>query len=318
MIIFSGDDGAAVLDAGGLEHRLPGPSGDPVWDPAANRAIAVTGSTNNGIVLLRRRADRWTVRSRRIRDGRDSSALLSPDGRLLAYTKWGTAQPHLEVTDRSGHVRSFPMRTAKGRWWQPVSWLSPTILIVELVRTGELLAWNLRRDGVWRFLAASRVARAVGVGVDGTGWSWSAKRRYFAAPVTIRGRNVVVIGSSSGRIVRVLPTPGSYSIPVWSPTRPELAWIAGDARVPGTSRLVRYGMTSGTRTVIASGVPNSWWPAWSPHGDWLLVSGDDETSNGRPTWLFVSRDGRSIITYPGLGGWPRWATPTADIHMPMC
>jgi hypothetical protein len=35
-------------------------------------------------------------------------------------------------------------------------------------------------------------------------------------------------------------------------------------------------------------------------------------------WLFVSRDGLRAVERPGLGSFPRWATPGVGVHIVVC
>jgi hypothetical protein len=320
IVSLSGDMG--VVDAQGSVRRLSQVFGDPVRDPLHSGGVLVVPSSFGGAFpFFGGERDRW-IRVGRWDVGPGYNARISPDGRWVAYKVFrrGRETPLVQAARRGSGVRAtFPLAAVTPGSWEPISWASTGRVIVAR-QGGDLFVWDVGTGVVRLFLGSSELSEALpgasNISLsDGWGLSWSTDRRYFAVSMDWRqdGRqhSGIMIGSASGAILGVIPTRGSSLIPTWSPARAELAWVetaSGDR----PARLYGFDMTTGQRRLVASGVPSAWWPAWSPHGDWLLVAPFEGT------WLFVSRDGERRLSYPSLGAFPRWASPGTDIQMPVC
>jgi hypothetical protein len=313
-ILASGPEVLVVTARGRIRTVYSGTGyADAYWDPGSNKGIIVKDPSSNATLEFSKSGDRW-VRTGRWRIGPDYYARISPDGRWMAYSKFrhGRQTKTVRIQDRAGHVIDSPLLG-----YQVVSWTSDGRVILQA--PSGWVVWDPETGSVRSFLADEDLAESLGVpggndvGLDGTRISWSADGRYFASSASWgqgkRWRGALVIGTVGGTILRVVPVRVWGLTPTWSPVRPEVAF-SGDRH-----QLFVLDVVTGRSTLVLRRARATWWAAWSPRGDWLLLADSDAKD---PNWLFVSRYGRRRVEYPSLGDYPRWASPGADAIMQVC
>jgi WD40 repeat protein len=320
-ILFSTERGVGVLDPYGLVTEFgEWEAADAVWDPLHPGHILVNAYTD-GPPRLRefRRTDSGWIRIGRWPTGYGQLSEISGDGRWFAHNVFvdGRETWTIRVAGRHGTVRDLATDHLEVVAWTPngrvlLSGWSPRRLHVWDPFDGDLAAI----DPNWG-LASELPAEARAPELSVHQLSWSADGRFFAAPAwwTEHGDPAagVAIGSASTGVFKVIPVGRGDTVPVWSPSRPEVAYVTSWGHVARSGELHTYDAATGEDTLIRRHVPNPWWVAWSPGGDWMLL--DDQA---RGDWLFVSRNGLRAVEHPSLGSFPRWATPGAGIHIIVC
>jgi hypothetical protein len=323
-ILFLAGQGesVAVIRSNGRVESVASAPGDLAWDPAVRGAVIVrtTATPHVQTRLFERRHGRW-VRTRRWRAGADYYGRLSPDGRWMVSNAFrhGQEQTTIHAIRRDGRERVFP-----GSGGHPLSWTPDGggVLIDAGPETG-LVRWDIASGAVRSFLTEDRVVAAIPGAADAylddaNGLSWSplggyfVTRLYWMTKERPRSHSGILVGSSSGEVVSVVPLHRwTVTIPTWSPVRPEFVFYDKRHRL-GRGTLFRFDLRTRRRYVVIRHAPETWWVAWSPRGDWMLLSAYHRD------WLFVSRDGRRRVRYPMEGEFPRWATPGPEILMPVC
>jgi hypothetical protein len=321
-ILFSAGPGIGVLAPDGLATLFgTWDVADAVWDPLHLGHILVNPYTNDLPRLMEfrpsdggwRRVARWTT-------GYGETSEISPDGRFLAYNVFvhGRETWQVRVASRDGLVRELGSPGL-----EPVSWTPGGRVLLSGWDPRRLYAWDPFAETVdaldpdWGLASkVPRGSRSPELGLSQM--SWSAVGGYFAAPAIWKedgaDRSGVAIGSASDGVTAVIPS-GQFgeSVPVWSPSGSELAFVVPRGHTKQSGALHVYDASTGKDEIVRQHVATPWWVAWSPSGDWMLL--DDEDGH---TWVFVSRDGRRMVQYPELGTFPRWASPGIGIHIVVC
>jgi Tol biopolymer transport system component len=254
------------------------------------------------------------------RIGPDYYARLSPDGRWMAYSPFRHQHQTnaVQIQDLHGHVVRFPLPG-----YVAVSWTPDGRVVLD--RAGNLITWDPSSGAIRQFMTVEALSEVLDAPSgttawleDGQGLSWSADGRYFAVGAQWgqgrRNHEAVLIGEAGGRIVRVVATSDWFGFPTWSPVRDEIAYLQTSDH-GRRRRLYVVDARTGARTLVRAQIPDVTWVAWSPEGTWLLLP--EHTMKVR-RWLFVSRWSGRTIEYPYLGDIPRWASPGADVLMPVC
>jgi hypothetical protein len=320
-ILFSTGQGVGVLDADGTQTAFGKWSiADAFWDPVHPGHILVNRYTDGpkGLRQYRETADGWRV-VRTWPAGYGSESQISPDGRWFAYNVFvgGRSTGTVRVAGRHGFVRSI-----EGRRLVAVSWTPDNQIILGHWDGSGLLLWDPFRDVLRSFtldrnLASRLPADARRTDLDAGRMSWSSDGRFFAAPAHWREHKKfqggVAIGSRDRGILKVIPTGRGWGAPTWSPTLPEIAFVVSSKYEDPAAALHLYNAKTGHHSVLRRGVPDPYWVAWSPGGDWMLL---DDPEDDR--WLFVSRGTGQTVEYPWLGSYPRWAEPGLGLHIFVC
>jgi hypothetical protein len=320
-ILFSTDTGMGVVGADGSRTQFGTPDvADGYWDPLHRGHILVDPFTDGPSKLNEylqtpggwRAIRRWPV-------GYGEFTQVSLDGRWFAYNVFvkGKMTGTIRVAGRDGSVRSFQGHRVTVEAWTPEN----RVILRHWDGSG-LVVWDPFRDTLrpftlGRYLLSRLPDGASRVDLDVSRISWSTDGRFYAAPThwwekkTFEGG--VAIGSRAGGIVKVIPTGRAWGAPTWSPTEPEVAFVSSSRYRDPAASLHVFNAATGPNALIRRGVPDPYWVAWSPAGDWMLLDDPD-----RNRWLFVSRDGDQTVAYPWLGSSPRWAERSIGIHMFVC
>ncbi|MFN2590698.1 MAG: hypothetical protein ABR518_07995 [Actinomycetota bacterium] len=320
-IVFLAARGIGVLDPDGVMTTFGRwEAADAYWDPLHRSRILVNPYTGGPPRLreFRRDGSKWRE-VRRWPTGYGLLSAISPSGTHLAYSVFehGRQTWTIRVSGRDGSVRDL----ATDRL-EPVSW-TPSGRVL-------LSGWGPRRLEVWHpfhgtvasldptwGLREQLPSSARGIDLDVFHLSWSSDGRFFAAPAYWRvdgvSKRAVAVGSSARGVFEVIPTGKADTVPTWSPKASELSYTTANGYPKQSSVLHVYDPSTGQDVVIRRGVPDSWWVAWSPQGDWMLLDDD-----GQAEWLFVSRHEGTVVRRDRLGSFPRWASPGVDLHIWVC
>jgi len=327
-ILFSGDGVGVLAHDGTVTGFGHWNAVDAFWDPLHPRDILVNPYTNR---------DRQRIREYRLVSGRwqsvgswpaaDSlSTAISADGKWFAYNVFakGRETRTIRVAGRDGTVRD--LRTTERL--AVVSWAPDGRVVLSGPGPSDLSIWD-PFSGSGRLVPIDwNLDGRLPPGIEDAeletlDLAWSADGRFFAARVSWPERKTyetgMAVGSTSKGILKVIPTGWSDTVPTWSPVRPEVAYMTA-RRYPPRASLHIFDPVTGRDTMIRHHVPNPWWVAWSPRGDWLLLDDEGGVDEGGQSgrWLFISRDGRRTVAYPWLGSFPRWASPDLDLKVPVC
>lgn len=300
-----------MVAAHGRTHTFGPRQSFGYWNPAHRGNVLVTDLNDPSRLLTYRvGASGWEVR--REQPLGSTISYFSPEGRRLVYTPYrgGHVRPGLiRIEDRrTGATQTFP---APGLG--PMGW-SPDDRVVAFTESGgDVVLWTPGSDPLpiaERSELTDLLPSVRNVGFDGPP-IWSRDGSMFALRAYWRrGEGSAIVVGTLGGIDRIIRVGRGYaSIPTWSPTRDEIAFVvSGDGRrAYRRARLVVYDVTRGQRTVLAAPVSDPWWVSWSPRGNWLLI---DHWTQLR-SWLFVSRATGRQVRYPNLGGFPRWCCPSS-------
>ncbi len=235
-------------------------------------------------------------------EGTEYNPDWSPDGAVLAYTRWSGSDADVYVLDQAtGTARALiesPAYDADPDW-------SPD---------GGHVLFVSDREGsraVYRFsLADGSVERLSGSGVTDISPEYSPDGRSIAFARTAPGetsRSAVMVAAADGAGARAV-TPGTSqdALPTWSPDGTTIAFHRCD---DGRCALWLVGADgTGERPILQDENDNRW-PAWSPDGQWIAFTrrvGEGPTD----IWL-VRPDGsesRRVTRWPGADEGATWRT----------
>lgn len=208
-----------------------------------------------------------------------------PNGRVLAYSRYGAAGTHIRLHDLETGNQRVVRATPEGLNITPA--FSPD---------GNQLLWATNRDGGTEIVAASldNLASArrvtVGRGTDNTSPSFSPDGRRIAFMSGRAGQPEVYISDSDGTNVQLLTefTYGGSSYrasPAWSP---DGRLIAYQATAGGFQIMVLNLRDRAVKQLTSEGVNED--PSWAPDGRHLVFT--SSRSGVRQLWVIDTESGR--------------------------
>jgi TolB protein len=268
---------------------------------ARSRALFVRGS------------DVWMVDSdganqRQITRGAlTMSPAWHPNGRMIAYSRYGSAGTRIELHDLETGSRRIVRATPEGLNITPA--FSPD---------GQHLVWATNREGGTEIVAASLANLAsarrvtVGRGTDNTSPSFSPDGRKIAFMSGRAGQPEVYISDSDGTNVQLLTefTFGGTSYrasPAWSP---DGRLIAYQATAGGFQIMVLNLRDRAVKQLTSAGVNED--PSWAPDGRHIVFTSN--RSGVQQLWVIDSESGRlRQLTHAAgarLADWSPYLAPT--------
>lgn len=268
-------------------------------------------------VLFVRGSDVWIVDSdganqRQITRGAlTMSPAWHPNGRMIAYSRYGPAGTHIELHDLEAGSRRIVRATPEGLNITPA--FSPD---------GRQLVWSTARDGGTEIVAASLANLAsarrvtVGRGTDNTSPSFSPDGRKIAFMSGRAGQPEVYISDSDGTNVQLLTefTFGGTSYrasPAWSPDGRLIAYQA----TAGGFQIMVLNLRDRTVKQLTSESANED-PSWAPDGRHLVFT--SSRTGVKQLWVIDTESGRlRQLTHAAgarLADWSPYLTPTHSIE----
>lgn len=228
--------------------------------------------------------------------GQDDAPAVSPDGRLIAFTRLLDGRERIYIGGRNGELAT-PAPGSGGNDRHP-AW-SPD---------GRWLAFASDRNGDWDIYVMSTDGsrlRNISRHPARDEWpTWSPDGRHLAFESDRSGMPNIWIVANDGTDVRALSNDSAVRRqPTWSPGGQQLAFVAGEA----AERLCVTDLTGGVWWCLAG--PGSYAaPAWSPSGQNLAYA-----TRGFAGWeLFIipasGGEPRNVSRHPGLNMTPAWAS----------
>lgn len=242
-------------------------------------------------VLFVRRTDVWMVDSdganqrQLTRGALTMSPVWHPDGRTIAYSRYGEAGTRIELHDLATGVRRVVPATPEGLNITPA-----------FSRDGEHLAWATTREGGTEIVSVSMANLAlarrvtVGRGTDNTSPSFSPDGRRIAFMSGRAGQPQVYISDSDGTNVQLL-TEFSYgstsyrASPAWSP---DGRLIAYQAMAGGFQIMVLNLRDRAVKQLTSEGINED--PSWAPDGRHLVFT--STRSGVQQLWVVDTESGR--------------------------
>ena len=277
------------------------------------RWITGTKGMSRSRIAFVRGSDVWIVDS----DGANQRQLTRgaltlspawhPNGRLIAYSRYGTAGTRIELHDLQTGVRRVVRATPEGLNITPA--FSPD---------GRYLFWATNREGGTEIVAASlddlTSARrvTVGRGTDNTSPTFSPDGRKIAFMSGRAGQPEVYISDSDGTNVHLLTefTMGGRSYrasPAWSP---DGRLIAYQSTAGGFQIMVLNLRDRAVKQLTSEGVNED--PAWAPDGRHIVFT--SSRSGVKQLWVIDSESGRlRQLTHAAgarLADWSPYLAPT--------
>jgi hypothetical protein len=159
---------------------------------------------------------------------------------------------------------------------------------------------------------------ATHLGFDPGQLAWSNRGSAFALPASYRigghPEGGLVVGRGTHAQAFVPTGTARPGVPTWAHDGGSFADLLFPAR--GLPSLVVFDAANRLPRVVLRDAPAASWAAWSPTDAWLLVA-----DNAGKRWVFARADGTGSVSYPGLGGFPRWCCPPSPpitTAMPTC
>lgn len=242
-------------------------------------------------VLFVRRTDVWIVDSdganqrQLTRGALTMSPAWHPNGRTIAYSRYGEAGTSIELHDLMTGARRAVRATPEGLNITPA-----------FSRDGQNLIWATARDGGTEIVSASManltLARrvTVGRGTDNTSPTFSPDGRRIAFMSGRAGQPQVYISDSDGTNVQLL-TEFSYgstsyrASPAWSP---DGRLIAYQARAGGFQIMVLNLRDRAVKQLTSAGVNED--PSWAADGRHLVFT--STRSGVQQLWVIDTESGR--------------------------
>ena len=242
-------------------------------------------------VLFVRGSDVWIVDSdganqrQLTRGALTMSPAWHPNGKLIAYSRYGAAGTRIELHDLETGTRRVVRATPEGLNITPA--FSPD---------GQQLLWATNREGGTEIVSASLANLAsarrvtVGRGTDNTSPSFSPDGRRIAFMSGRAGQPEVYISDSDGTNVQLLTefTLGGTSYrasPAWSP---DGRLIAYQATAGGFQIMVLNLRDRAVKQLTSEGVNED--PSWAPDGRHLVFT--SSRSGVKQLWVIDSESGR--------------------------
>ncbi len=265
-------------------------------------------------VLFVRGGDVWIVDSdganqRQITRGAlTMSPAWHPNGRMIAYSRYGEAGTRIELHDLETGARRVVRATPEGLNITPA--FSPD---------GGSLVWATTREGGTEIVTASLANLAaarrvtVGRGSDNTSPSFSPDGRKIAFMSGRAGQPEVYISDSDGTNVQLLTefTFGGTSYrasPAWSP---DGRLIAYQASAGGFQIMVLNLRDRSVKQLTSAGVNED--PSWAPDGRHIVFTSN--RSGVQQLWVIDSESGRlRQLTHAAgarLADWSPYLAPTS-------
>lgn len=253
--------------------------------------ITGTRGMSRSRIAFTRGSDVWIVDSdganqrQLTRGALTMSPAWHPNGRVIAYSRYGAAGTHIQLHDLATGNRRTVRATPEGLNITPA--FSPD---------GLQLLWATNRDGGTEIVAASldNLASArrvtVGRGTDNTSPSFSPDGRRIAFMSGRAGQPEVYISDSDGTNVQLLTefTYGGKSYrasPAWSP---DGRLIAYQATAGGFQIMVLNLRDRSVKQLTSEGVNED--PAWAPDGRHLVFT--SSRSGVSQLWVIDTESGR--------------------------
>jgi len=264
-------------------------------------------------VLFVRGSDVWIVDSdganqRQITRGALTlSPAWHPNGRMIAYSRYGEAGTRIELHDLESGARRVVRATPEGLNITPA--FSPD---------GRSVVWATNRGGGTEIVAASLANLAsarrvtVGRGTDNTSPSFSPDGRKIAFMSGRAGQPEVYISDSDGTNVQLLTefTIGGTSYrasPAWSP---DGRLIAYQATAGGFQIMVLNLRDRSVKQLTSAGVNED--PSWAPDGRHIVFTSN--RSGAQQLWVIDAESGRlRQLTHAAgarLSDWSPYLAPT--------
>ncbi|MGI8619482.1 MAG: hypothetical protein ACR2L6_10395 [Gemmatimonadaceae bacterium] len=242
-------------------------------------------------VLFVRGSDVWIVDSdganqrQLTRGALTMSPAWHPNGRMIAYSRYGAAGTRIELHDLETGARRVVRATPEGLNITPA--FSPD---------GRQLLWATNRDGGTEIVSASLANLAlarrvtVGRGTDNTSPTFSPDGRRIAFMSGRAGQPEVYISDSDGTNVQLLTefTFGGTSYrasPAWSP---DGRLIAYQATAGGFQIMVLNLRDRAVKQLTSESVNED--PSWAPDGRHLVFT--SSRSGVKQIWVIDSESGR--------------------------
>lgn len=242
-------------------------------------------------VLFVRGSDVWIVDSdganqrQLTRGALTMSPTWHPNGRTIAYSRYGSAGTRIELHDLDTGARRIVRATPEGLNITPA--FSPD---------GQQLVWATTRDGGTEIVSASLANLAaarrvtVGRGTDNTSPTFSPDGRRMAFMSGRAGQPEVYISDSDGTNVQLLTefTFGGTSYrasPAWSP---DGRLIAYQATAGGFQIMVLSLRDRAVKQLTSTGVNED--PSWAPDGRHLVFT--SSRSGVKQLWVIDTESGR--------------------------
>jgi TolB protein len=266
-------------------------------------------------VVFVRNTDVWMVDSdganqRQITRGAlTMSPAWHPNGRMIAYSRYGPAGTRIELHDLDTGARRVVRATPEGLNITPA--FSPD---------GQHVFWATNREGGTEIVAASLAnlgsARrvTVGRGTDNTSPTFSPDGRKIAFMSGRAGQPEVYISDSDGTNVQLLTefTYGGSSYrasPAWSP---DGRLIAYQATAGGFQIMVLNLRDRAVKQLTSTSVNED--PAWAPDGRHLVFT--SSRSGVKQLWVIDTESGRlRQLTHAAgarLADWSPYLAPTSS------
>ncbi|HUR92493.1 MAG TPA: hypothetical protein VMY38_07445 [Gemmatimonadaceae bacterium] len=255
------------------------------------RWITGTRGMSRSRLLFVRGGDVWIVDSdganqRQITRGALTlSPAWHPNGRTIAYSRYGSAGTHIELRELPSGATQIVRATPEGLNITPA--FSPD---------GRQIVWATTREGGTEIVSASlsNLASArrvtVGRGTDNTSPSFSPDGRRIAFMSGRAGQPEVYISDSDGTNVQLLTefTYGGTSYrasPAWSP---DGRLIAYQATARGFQIMVLNLRDRAVKQLTSEGVNED--PSWAPDGRHLVFT--SSRSGVKQLWVIDTESGR--------------------------
>jgi Tol biopolymer transport system component len=238
-----------------------------------NRAMVYTraaGAQSSSVDIFTLSPD-GKQQTRLTTDGRSENAVVSPNGRWIAFSRTFKGQADLMIMRRDGKRVKRVTRTT-GVSEHPTSWSSDNkrIVFTRLAKTNRGSGvYRIDRDGsATKKMLPHQFSQA----------HWSPASRQLVALRTIRKSTSthyqVVRTNLNGSNVRALTTAKQTSLePRWSPDGTQIAyqqWLTGN----WTAGRIRVMNADGSnKRVLADTGGEDYFPTWSPDGKWVAFWG---------------------------------------------
>jgi Tol biopolymer transport system component len=276
--------------------------------PGRNGRIAFSSNRSGSFQIYTMNPDGSRLQQLTSAPGNSIFSDWDPDGDRIAFD-----------SDRTGNVDIFTMRpngshvrnlTSNDAFDGDPAW-SPNErnIAFESDRGGippEI--YVMRRDG-------SNLKRLTHNSVGDFNPAWSPDGRWIAFEKSIGdGLSAVLIMRSDGsHVSRITPSRIGGGVPDWSPNG---RWIvfASNAEAPGTSKIyVVHPDGSGLKRLTnPTQVQSDFFPSWSPNGDKIVISHQDQDNVDIAT---INRDGthlRLLTRNPSFDIGPDWGSPPTE------
>jgi eukaryotic-like serine/threonine-protein kinase len=229
-------------------------------------AVLVLAAATGALLLSRRTAGNVPVLGKRsavtLEPGLEMNPAVSPDGKLVAYSRMTPAESRLVVQQLAGGepvtVARWPGVSAAIPAWSP----DGARLLYASPRGLEVIP---ALGGVSRLLAAQSADSRLGWGA----WAPSGEEVVYSSADTLYVRS---LGTD---VARVLLSTGQPHSPAWSPDGKWIAFVSGNVQYPTQANLA----------------PSSIWVVRAAGGEPIRLT-DDRPLHTSPVWL---PDSRSLL-----------------------